>query len=39
VGTYLGPDTVNGGASSVPRKLMTSAGPCTVSSLKGAAIR
>ena len=39
VGTYMGPDTVHGGASSVPRKLMTSAGPCTVSSLKGAAIR
>lgn len=39
VGTYLGPDTLHGGASSVSRRLMTSAGPCTVSTLKGAAIR
>lgn len=36
VGTYMGQSE---GGSSVPRKLMTSAGPCTVQSLKGAAIR
>lgn len=38
VGTYMRP-TDAGESTSVPRKLMTTAGPCTVLSLKGAAIR
>lgn len=38
VGTYKGPATEGSAPVSVPRKLLTSAGPCTAATLKGAAI-